>query len=104
MGMFNKVRSGMASDEERARFFITQQERSERILSAAIDDLYDVREVHIQPPPAAQIFESVECASCGEPTMETRLRRLDGRELCLVCFDEALGGTIPVASPTPGRR
>ena len=104
MGMFNKVRSGMASDEERARFFITQQERSERILSAAIDDLYDVREVHIQPPPAPQIFESVECASCGEPTMETRLRRLDGRELCLVCFDEALGGTIPVASPTPGRR
>jgi len=101
MALFIKVRGGMASDEELARFFTTQHERSERILSAPIEDLYEVREVEVTPPPAAQLFESVECASCGEPTMETRLRRLDRRELCLSCFEEALGGTVAVASPTP---
>jgi formylmethanofuran dehydrogenase subunit E len=32
----------------------------------------------------------VACASCTEPTMETRIRLLDGRELCPPCFEAAL--------------
>jgi len=35
--------------------------------------------------------------------METRVRRLDGRELCLPCFEAALGGEQRVASPGQAR-
>ena len=28
--------------------------------------------------------------------METRIRRLEGRDLCVPCFDAALAGTAPV--------
>ncbi|MBW3641316.1 MAG: TraR/DksA C4-type zinc finger protein [Actinobacteria bacterium] len=34
------------------------------------------------PPRPARILASIDCVACGEPTMETRTRRLDGRELC----------------------
>ena len=41
-------------------------------------------------PPMARIHNSITCADCGEPTMETRVRRLEGKELCPACFDAAL--------------
>lgn len=99
MALFAKVRTGTASPEERDRFLASHQERSERILSAPLQELYDVREVDVEAPPPARIFNSVNCAVCDEPTMETRVRRLDGRELCPPGFDESLAGRSPVASP-----
>jgi formylmethanofuran dehydrogenase subunit E len=90
--LFRKVRAGSATAEERDRFWALQRADSERLLAAPIEDLYDVREVSVRPPRRARIHASVECASCGEPTMETRIRRLEGRDLCPPCFEEALAG------------
>ena len=94
--LFAKVRTGVAIPEERRRFWETQRQRSEGILAAPVDQLYDVREVDVSVPPSARILASVPCAACGEPTMETRIRRLEGRELCVPCFEAALAGTAPV--------
>ncbi len=94
--LFAKVRSGMASSGERQRFWEIQQQRSEGILAAPLDQLYDVREVQVSVPPTARILASVVCATCGEATMETRIRRLEGRELCPPCFEAALSGATPV--------
>ena len=98
--LFAKVRAGTATPEERRHFWDVQLETSERILSMPIEELYDVRQVDVKAPPRARILESVDCAACGEPTMESRVRRLDGRELCQPCFERALAGEAPVASPT----
>ena len=97
--LFAKVRARAASPEERQRFGALHLQRSQRILAAPLDALYDVREVQADVPQPARILASVECQTCGEPTMETRIRRLDGRELCPPCFDDALSGTVPLASP-----
>ncbi len=94
--LFAKVRSGVASPEERRRFWEVQQQRSQGILTAPVDQLYDVREVEVSVPPTARILASVVCAACGEATMETRIRRLEGRDLCPPCFDAAMAGTEPV--------
>ena len=94
--LFAKVRSGRATAEERRRFWETQRQRSEGILAAPVDQLYDVREVQVSVPPTARILASVVCGACGEATMETRIRRLEGRDLCVPCFDAALAGTAPV--------
>ncbi|CAN5197574.1 FmdE family protein [soil metagenome] len=65
----------------------------EAILSAPMNRLYDVREVKVEMPPHSRGFQSVACASCGEPTMETRVRRFEGRELCPPCFETSLSAT-----------
>ncbi len=31
--------------------------------------------------------------------METRIRRLDGRELCLPCFQDEMAGDVRLPSP-----
>jgi formylmethanofuran dehydrogenase subunit E len=99
-GLVAKVRAGAGSPEERQRFFASFQERSERIMSAPLEELYDVREVDVEAPPPARVFTSLDCAYCGEPTMETRIRRLDGQELCPPCFEQAMAGKTKVAPPS----
>jgi len=97
--LFAKVRSGSASPEERQCFGALHQARSERVLATPLEELYEVRELDVEAPRMARILASVECASCGEPTMETRIRRLEGRDLCLPCFEAAMAGEVAVAAP-----
>ncbi len=101
--LFGKVRAGVASPEERQRFFRLQQEHSRRILSEPVEEIYDVREVQVTPPAVARVLASVDCEACTEPTMETRLRRLEGRQLCPPCFEAAAEGGTPVGSPSVRR-
>ncbi len=98
--LFSKVRTGAATPEERERFWSMQRERSAQIASMPLEDLYEVREVDVEAPPRARVLASLDCAHCGEPTMESRVRKLDGRELCQPCFEAALAGKTAVAPPT----
>lgn len=98
--LLGKVGTRTATPEERQRFSELQKERTKHILGVALDELYDVREVDVEAPRPARIHASIPCESCGEPTMETRIRRLDGRELCPPCFDQALSGTVRVSAPS----
>ncbi len=88
--VFARMQSGEASDDDRARFSALMQERSQAVLAVPLDELYEVREVETVVPPTARVFTSIECASCGEATMETRIHLLDGRQLCPPCFDRVL--------------
>ncbi|MBW3575702.1 MAG: TraR/DksA C4-type zinc finger protein [Actinobacteria bacterium] len=91
--LFAKIREGTASDVERARFRELHQSQSRALLSLDPDELFSVAEVDGPPPPMARIHASVPCAQCGEGVMETRVRRLGGRELCQPCFDAAMADT-----------
>ncbi len=95
-----KVGAGTATPEEREQWLAGHHARSAQILAAPVEELFDVRTVAAEVPPMARVFTSVECASCHEPTMETRVRRLDGHDLCPPCFEAALAGVSPVAPPT----
>ena len=88
--LFERMQSGQASPDDGARFDTLMLDRSQAILDASLDDMYDVREVDASIPPMARVFTSIECESCGEPTMETRIHLLDSRQLCPPCFDQAL--------------
>ncbi len=86
-----RVGEGSATEEERARYEEVRAEHVEAILRAPEDELYAVEEVEdVEVPPVARVRGSVVCAGCGEPTMETRVRRLEGRELCPACFEATL--------------
>ena len=95
--LFAKVRSGQATEAERARFQELHVSQSRRVLELEPDALYQWQELNAAPPRKARIHTSVTCAECGEAAMETRIRRLDGRDLCQPCFDLALSPVQPVA-------
>ncbi len=87
--LFERMRSGTATADDEQRLDDLMRERSERLLGAPLDELYDVREVEVAMPATARVHQSVDCAACGEATMETRVRRLEGRGLCPPCFEAA---------------
>jgi formylmethanofuran dehydrogenase subunit E len=101
--LFAKVRANSATPDERGRFQELHEAQSRKVLAMEPDALYEVQEVGGPPPHRARIHASVVCARCGEGAMETRIRRLGGRDLCLPCFEAALSGEEPVASPSPRR-
>ncbi|GAB4310494.1 MAG: FmdE family protein [Candidatus Bipolaricaulota bacterium] len=58
------------------------------ILQAPLEALVSLREVQVEHPPLARIRSSAPCARCGERVMETRLRSVNGRLLCIPCAEE----------------
>ncbi len=85
-----KIRTGEATDADRERFGELHRSQARVVLELNPDDLYEIQRVEAQPPARARIHASVPCAECDEGTMETRIRRLHGRELCPPCFDTAV--------------
>lgn len=100
--LFAKVRARTATEEERRRFSELHVARAMRLLAAPIEDLYDVTEVTMQMPRPARIHTSVPCADCGEATMETRVRLLNGQPLCAPCFEAQLAGRTSLPIPRRG--
>ena len=83
-----KKMSGMPlTDEEEAIYTRTRVSRIEHIMSAKLEDLFDVQTAEGPIPKKARILGSLTCEACGEKVMETRTRRFGGRTLCLPCFE-----------------
>lgn len=66
----------------------SKDEAARRLLAAPPEDLFDIREEAVALPKPAEILESLTCASCGEGTMETKVRHYHGDVLCIPCFQE----------------
>ncbi|MDD5264930.1 MAG: FmdE family protein [Candidatus Bipolaricaulis sp.] len=77
-------RKGMPADLREDR-----EARVRWILTAPEADVVSCREVVIDEPPAARLQRSAPCAACGESVMETRLRDVGGRLLCIPCAEGA---------------
>jgi len=64
----------------------------EWLKSPAARQCAQVREVTIDAPEPARIRDSVPCARCGEATMETRTRTIDGESVCIPCAEAGAAG------------
>lgn len=82
-----KIRSGEANPKERERFQNLIQQRGQAILDLPLEQLFDVQIVEPRIPTKAHVRESIQCEACGEMVMETRLRLMSGRKLCIPCFE-----------------
>ncbi|MDQ6726218.1 MAG: FmdE family protein [Actinomycetota bacterium] len=102
--LFVKVRARTATDQERARFQELHQAQSRKVLDLDPDVMFRVEEIIGPPPSKARIHATVICERCGEDVMETRVRRVDGRQLCPPCFEIALAGEEPVSVRPSGNR
>jgi formylmethanofuran dehydrogenase subunit E len=60
--------------------------RIKQIMDADLDDLFDICDVDVPPVRPARILKSIACDTCGEMTMESRIRLFDGQSHCIPCF------------------
>jgi formylmethanofuran dehydrogenase subunit E len=75
------IRQGESAEQDR-------ETRIRHLLSAPIQDVFDVEETTIVLPMTAQTHDSVACEECGEGVMATRTVKLAGRILCIPCSQE----------------
>jgi len=84
-----KVVSGRADGADHERFHALMHAAAERILTLPQDEMVQIREISAEPPAKARIFTSVTCACCGEPVADVKTRVLDGRQVCIPCYEAA---------------
>jgi len=82
-----KFASGKASSLEQARSRKLRQQLEERLMSADLDQLFEILDANMVMPRGARILASLVCEACGEATMESRTRRYAGQTLCQPCFN-----------------
>ena len=78
-GAFDEGRQGLETNDARARWMIQQP----------VHECFEVEKVEIEMPPEAEIHKSAICQKCGERVMETRLRRVGDKALCVPCAGES---------------
>ncbi len=84
--LLDKIRQDTATPEEREAFENRHTAAARRILDQPPEALFTLTEVDVPLPEKARIEPSVNCARCGEPTMATKLVRMDGQEVCRGCL------------------
>ena len=80
-GVRAHFRDGAAPETARG----SKQQLMEWILAADENDVVDVQDVSIEPPPKAVVYRSIKCDVCGEGVMETRIQKVGDRSLCIPC-------------------
>jgi formylmethanofuran dehydrogenase subunit E len=87
-----KVMGGSATPDEQAEFHTRMTAVSDHLASMPAGELFTIREGAFEIPEKARIFNTVVCASCGEPVSEGMARLKDGRPICLPCHHEYTRG------------
>jgi formylmethanofuran dehydrogenase subunit E len=85
--LFEKIRTGTATETEIAEHNKLRQERIDSILESG-EKLFNINEVDTTPPDKARIFDSFICERCGELTMETRVCEKENKKFCIPCCKE----------------
>jgi formylmethanofuran dehydrogenase subunit E len=62
-----------------------REKRLDYILSAPDDAILAIKNVVVDEPKQAKIYNTVSCDLCHEPVMETRLKSANGKMLCIPC-------------------
>jgi formylmethanofuran dehydrogenase subunit E len=83
-----KVANGTANEEERIRYEELRRSLQDRYMNAEMEEMFITMEPAFPIPKPARILQSLQCETCGEMTMESRTRRIDGKTLCLPCFEK----------------
>ncbi|MFW6415221.1 MAG: FmdE family protein [Thermodesulfobacteriota bacterium] len=85
--LLEKMRLGTATAEEAREFWELQQKKSREILEMPFEDLFSLEWISRFLPEKAKIEGSEQCSKCGEPTMASKLRLIDGGKYCGDCAE-----------------
>lgn len=79
---------GQLDPGQEARLMEMRNEQTQGIMSAPLQELFTIKEPGAPLPRPANILISLVCDECGESVMESRTRRLEGRTLCIPCYEK----------------
>ncbi|MCX8034530.1 MAG: FmdE family protein [Thermodesulfovibrio sp.] len=65
-------------------------EKINRILNSERDRILKITYPEYKSPQEARIFKSIRCDQCGEKVAEIKARLLNGKTLCIPCFEAQL--------------
>lgn len=82
-----KVNSGTATAGECDRFNVLMQIVINTILTLPQDEVVEIKEVAIEEPQKARIFKTVTCSCCGEPVADAKAQLVEGKYVCVPCFE-----------------
>lgn len=88
-GFFRKMREKSLTEAEEKTCREIRERISKHIMEADFDTLFEIKAPTEPVPRKARILNSLICASCGEPVMETRTRCFQEQVLCIPCFEAA---------------
>lgn len=86
--LMQKVMQGQASDVEEIEFKALHEQRSDAVLEAADEELFDIQTVQQELPPKAHMEPSKPCDQCQEPVMGCKLKKCHNRMLCKSCYEQ----------------
>lgn len=90
-GLMKKFFAGEATEEETARYHKMRSDMIEQYLRRPADEVFEIKHVKAEIPEKARLFNSVQCAECGEIVSESRARVKNGKFVCIPCSDEYAG-------------
>lgn len=64
------------------------QEYIDFVLTAPLEEVFDVGKPRIETPSKAKSLKSVKCHLCGETAPENKMRLMDGNIVCLECYED----------------
>ncbi|MEJ2248887.1 MAG: FmdE family protein [Candidatus Lokiarchaeota archaeon] len=67
---------------------LNREERINKILNSKPEELFEIDYIEYNPPHEAEIHQSIICENCNDPTMSTRIRNLNGKKLCIPCYEK----------------
>jgi formylmethanofuran dehydrogenase subunit E len=89
LALIQKITRGDATADEHKRFEELHFRRTCDILEAPVDKLFNVSSAEMELPARARIEPSEPCSRCGEPTMPSKMKVIDGRKVCRGCLNKA---------------
>lgn len=70
-----------------------RKQHVEHILSAPFEELFSIGEPLCDMPHTARRLPTIPCECCGEGVMSSRIRNVNGRQLCIDCAEKESGST-----------
>ena len=58
------------------------------IIHAGDEELFTIKKGMMEPPEEAEIYPSIRCSLCGEKVMKPRAKVMDGKVVCIPCFEK----------------
>ena len=86
--MWKRYRRGERSEEVMKAVRDRKAKKTGAVLEAREADVLKIEKTVVALPPAARIYQSLSCDTCGEKVAEPKARIREGKTLCIPCFEK----------------
>ena len=76
------------AEENKEQYKLTGLDAALTTLELDFDRIFKTEDVNVEVPDYAPSHESINCSSCGEPVMATRIVKKAGKPFCMPCLGE----------------